>query len=1406
MVDRGANGCIIGKDMSVIERLDLTIDLSGLDDHTVRSIPIVNAGGYGISNKGPVIAIVNQGAHMPDGKTILSSGQMEHFGCTVNEKARIITGKDPYLETVEGYRLPITIRKGLAYLGLRPFTRAEWEDPKIPKVHITSPRPWDPGVLDHQVPANWYNDNAHTRPKDPPFSSCVTDHRDDDDESTPSDDDENQAIDRGKVHKVTRVAMRAIFHDLLARDESIECHVNTRSQRRKQGQRENTPKRRDTDTAPTHRSGQGHDGNKEPTDTCGPLATDDDSIEGQPGYLNPAKDAQLQHDDGIEAIPRLVKPTKRTLEKYGEYLIGANLDTIRKTLEATTQHGTRGAIEGVNLRNQILSPNPILNIPRRSEDVATDTLYGSVPSIEDGSTAVQFFIGRRSLYRSVRSLGTSDKNYPRALLEEIRRFGSMLGVISDNAKAQVSNTVKDIYRTFAINDWHSEPYKGNQNFAERGWKDTKTKVKNLLNYTGADAETWVLALSYVCFVQNHLAIKSLGWRTPTEWMLGYTPDISVLLQFRFWEPVYYAKYDAKFPQDPTELLGRFVGVSENVGHAMTFKVLSEDRKIVHRAVVRTATKGGMFRNLRADKESPTLAPPERRLPGNGNTPEGTSEGPTGTGSDFTNRIREDIIKSKWDRHVEEGGSLPTLPIEDLIGRTFIDDPNEQGEQSRGTIEEAFPTGMKSSDGTDEVYKFRCRVGEETYEEIMTYNKMLEWCERDVDTGDLHRIDAIEGHRKAKLPTTQGNWEVKIRWSDGSTTWNCLSLTFEDDPVSVSLYAKVNKLLGTPGWKRCRKYAERLGKLARTVYKAQIKCNHVRPVYKYGYQVPRHHGHAMSIDERLGTTKWRDAEKLELAQLWEYKTFKDMGKGTPIPEGYTKIPCHLVYDVKHDGRHKARFVAGGHRTSLPTESVFSSVVTLQGIRLVTFLAEHNNLELWGTDIGNAYLESYTKEKVCFIAGPEFDELEGHLFIIEKALYGLRSSGKCWAERIFSVLVDMGFFSCKADPDIWMRDMGDHYEYIAVYVDDLLIASRKPGAITSALEDTYKFKLKGTGKLAFHLGCDYARDDDGTLFYGPKSYIERIALQFIDMFGHKPKTNMSSPLEKGDHPELDTTPLLDEDGTWKYQSLIGALQWTISLNRFDIGTAVMTMSGFRVAPREGHLDRVKRIVGYLVKMKHGYLRVRTEEPDLSMLQPPTHDWSHTVYGDVKEDHPKDAPPPKGNRVITTSWFDANLQHDMVTGRSVMGIIHAINKTVFEWYTKKQATVETATYGSEFVAAKTTTQQVQGLRTTLRYLGVEVHGPTRVFGDNGSVITSGSIPHSPLKKRHHALAYHYTREAVASGMIELHHIPSEKNPADILSKHWGYQQVWPNLQAILFWRGDTAMLLLDKDDRPTPTEGER
>ena len=97
--------------------------------------------------------------------------------------------------------------------------------------------------------------------------------------------------------------------------------------------------------------------------------------------------------------------------------------------------------------------------------------------------------------------------------------------------------------------------------------------------------------------------------------------------------------------------------------------------------------------------------------------------------------------------------------------------------------------------------------------------------------------------------------------------------------------------------------------------------------------------------------------------------------------------------------------------------------------------------------------------------------------------------------------------------------------------------------------------------------------------------------------------------------------------------------------------------------------------------------------------------------------------------TSYVNANLHHDMVTGRSVTAVMHFINQTPLEWFSKKQPTVETATYGSEFVAAKTAVQQVMGIWMYLRYLGVAIEGPTHLFGDNGSVVTSGSLPHSPL-----------------------------------------------------------------------------
>jgi hypothetical protein len=134
-------------------------------------------------------------------------------------------------------------------------------------------------------------------------------------------------------------------------------------------------------------------------------------------------------------------------------------------------------------------------------------------------------------------------------------------------------------------------------------------------------------------------------------------------------------------------------------------------------------------------------------------------------------------------------------------------------------------------------------------------------------------------------------------------------------------------------------------------------------------------------------------------------------------------------------------------------------------------------------------------------------------------------------------------------------------------------------------------------------------------------------------------------------------------------------------------------------------------------------RTEEPDYSALPEQDFvDWAYSVYGNVREIELNDAAEALGKYVTLTHYADANLFHDIITGRSVTGILHLVNKTPIAWYSKKQATVETAAYGSEYVAARTCVGQVMYLRLTLRYLGVSIHSRSYMcFGDNKTVVES-------------------------------------------------------------------------------------
>ena len=861
--------------------------------------------------------------------------------------------------------------------------------------------------------------------------------------------------------------------------------------------------------------------------------------------------------------------------------------SIQDTFNVTTRHGTAPHTQDY-IKKHFKSRNPVFNIPRRSEAVATDTIFSDTPAVDDGSTMAQFFCGQDTLVCDAYGI-KSTKQFINTLSDNIRKRGAMDTLISDGGKYEISKRVTDLLRSLFIQDYQSEPYHQHQNKAENRFGLAKRYTNTVMNTSGCPASCWLLCLQYICVVLNHLASPTLQGICPVQALEGTTPDISFLLHFSFYEPVYYridsSEPDLNFPSSSNEKKGHWVGFADNQGDSLTWRILTEDtQKIIIRSGVRSALRTTTNQRLASPSgEGTTLPFP---IPYSQQSQNSLPLDPL----DASTPNFEHFVKSQTGEDEDNPIPMANIDIPNLLGRSFLLPPEDNGERHMAKVIDIDDHGQTLED-----IKFKLKINKDQAEEIMSYNQLMDYIQKGTDAEEdpdslfkFRDIVAHQGPLESTDPNHKGSkYNVMVEWESGEVTYEPLTLISKDDPITCAVYAKKHDLLDTTGWKHLKRYAKTSKRLIRAVKQSRIRQVRASARYQHGFQVPKDYNDAMRLDKENGNTHWQDAMDLELTQIHEYKVFKDTGKAkfhngkVVTPDGFQKIRVHFAYAVKHDGRFKARLVADGHLTKEPVESIYSGVVSLRSLRMVVFLSQLNNLEIWGADVGNAYLEAYTDEKLCIMAGPEFKELQGHLLIMVKALYGTRSGGARWHDRLFDILQELKFRPSKADPDVWMRPEpgGTCYEYIAVYVDDLAIAAKDPQAFCNELKKKYNLKLKGVGPLEYHLGCTYKKDPDGTLAADPRRYVNKILESFERMFKEKPRKSRP-PLEGGDHAELDTSELCDEHQTKQFQTLIGQLQWLISLGRFDIAVHVMSLSRFRAQPRKGHLDRAKRIVGSIV----------------------------------------------------------------------------------------------------------------------------------------------------------------------------------------------------------------------------------
>ncbi|KAI2492438.1 Reverse transcriptase (RNA-dependent DNA polymerase) [Fragilaria crotonensis] len=461
---------------------------------------------------------------------------------------------------------------------------------------------------------------------------------------------------------------------------------------------------------------------------------------------------------------------------------------------------------------------------------------------------------------------------------------------------------------------------------------------------------------------------------------------------------------------------------------------------------------------------------------------------------------------------------------------------------------------------------------------------------------------------------------------------------------------------------------------------------------------------------------------------------------------------MIFDIKFDLTRKARLVLNGAKHEVPKEMTFSSVVSRDSVRNAFTLAALNGLDILAADIQNAYLSAPTEERLYVVAGLEFPpDLRGRPAKIVRALYGMKSSGARFRDHLAASLRDMGYVSCKADPDVWMKaatkaDGTKFYSYVLAYVDDILCLDTNPKNVMDALSKVYKLK-------------------DGSV-KAPDVYLGAEVKQFKIPESDEPEDQVGHVFIQGYRPELDQTAELDAQRLNYYQGLVGVLRWICELGRVDILMPVSLMSRYLVSAREGHLQQLFHVFAYLKQYDRSTMVFDDTEPSYDPRRFATQDWSK-YYPDAKEAIPENMPEPRGKPVMMTCFVDADHAGCQLTRRSHTGVILYINRAPIIWYSKRQNTVESSTFGSEFIAMKIAVELIEGLRYKLRMMGVPVEDPCNVFCDNEAVAKNSTRPESTLKKKHQAIAYHRTREAQAPGTVRIAKEDGETNLADIFTK---------------------------------------
>ena len=479
-------------------------------------------------------------------------------------------------------------------------------------------------------------------------------------------------------------------------------------------------------------------------------------------------------------------------------------------------------------------------------------------------------------------------------------------------------------------------------------------------------------------------------------------------------------------------------------------------------------------------------------------------------------------------------------------------------------------------------------------------------------------------------------------------------------------------------------------------------------------------------------EWDDAMAKEMQSLMDHNVWTV----TELPPNKKPVSCKWIYKLKTDAsgnisQYKARLVAQGftQRQGFDYDEIFSPVVRLESLRSIVSISCKYGLKIHQMDVCSAFLNGDLREEIYMTQPDGFvkEGYENHVCKLRKSIYGLKQSARCWNEAIGNYLKELNFIQSDADPCVYSKTEGE-LTFICVYVDDIIIATESDSNMNEIKQSlSNKYRIKDLGELSYFLGVKVVKDhNNNSIWLGQPSYVDKLLFKFqlsdCKAVSTPAATDVKLVKSSDDEERCDKE---------TYQSAIGNLLYLSSQTRPDITYAVSSVSRFCSDPSKTHWMAVKRIIRYLKGTRN-----------------------YGLY------YTKD-------KSVMSGYSDADWAGDNEDRRSTSGYVFVMCGAAVSWRSKKQPCVALSTAEAEYIALAGAVQECVWLQRLMIDLNLPDDKPTSLYEDNQAAIAISKNPQFHGRTKHIDIKFHYVREQVESGTVNLLYCPTNDMLADIFTK---------------------------------------